>query len=144
MYSKLILASGNTPSSQKCFGKVFPNKNFDWKKIYILSRVVTINSFQRKFQYKILHNILYLNKMLFTFGKTKRPLCSFCHSYNETIYHTFLECICVIQPCNHLRLFVTNDIFLPILTPQTAIFGFINGIESNIYKITNHILLIFK
>ena len=39
---------------------------------------------------------------------------------------------------------VTNDISLPILTPQTVIFGFTNGIENNIYKITNHILLIFK
>ena len=37
-----------------------------------------------------------------------------------------------------------NDISLPILTPQTAIFGFINRIENSVYKITNHILLIFK
>ena len=65
--SVLILSSGNTPTSQKYFGKVFPNENFDWKKIYILPRVVTINSFQRNFQYKILHNILYLNKILFIF-----------------------------------------------------------------------------
>ena len=65
--SVLILSSGNTPTSQKYFGKVFPNENFDWKKIYILPRVVTINSFQRNCQYKILHNILYLNKILFIF-----------------------------------------------------------------------------
>ena len=140
----LMLSSGNTPTSQKYFGKVFPNENFDWKKIYILPRVVTINSFQRNFQYKILHNILYLNKMIFTFGKIKTPLCSFCHSYDETIKHIFLECICVKQPRNHLRLLLTNDISLPILTPQTAIFGFINGIENSVYKITIHILLIFK
>ena len=37
-----------------------------------------------------------------------------------------------------------NDISLPILTPQTASFGFINGIEKSAYKITNHILLISK
>ena len=95
IYSVFILSSGNTPTSQKYFGKVFPNENFDWKKIYILPRIVTINDFQRNFQYKILHNILYLNKILFTFGKIKTPLCSFCHSYDETIKHIFLECICV-------------------------------------------------
>ena len=82
--------------------------------------------------------------MLFTFGKTKAPLCSFYHSCDETIKHIFLECVCVKQLWNHLRLFLTNDISLPILTPQTAIFGFTNGIENNVYKITNHILLIFK
>ena len=37
-----------------------------------------------------------------------------------------------------------NDISLPILTSQTVIFGFLNGIENRVYKITNHILLIFK
>ena len=82
--------------------------------------------------------------MAFTFGKIKAPLCSFCHSYDETIKHIFLECICVKQLWNHLRLFLTNDISLPILTPQTAIFGFINGIENSVYKIINHVLLIFK
>ena len=144
IYSVLLLSSGNTPTSQKYFGKVFPNENFDWKKIYILPRVLTINSFHRNFQYKILRNMLYLNKMLFTFGKTKTPLCSFCHLYDETTKHIFLECICVKQLWNNLRLFLTNDISLRILTPQTAIFGFINGIENNVYKITNHILFIFK
>ena len=82
--------------------------------------------------------------MLFTFGKIKTPLCSFCHSYDETIKHIFLECICVKQLWNHLRLFLTNDISLPIVTRQTAIFGFTNRIENSVCKITNHILLIFR
>ena len=88
--------------------------------------------------------MLYLNKMLFTFGKIKTSLCSFCHLYDEAIKHIFLECIYVKQLWNHLRLFLTNDISLPILTPQTAIFGFVNGIENSVYKIINHIILIFK
>ena len=82
--------------------------------------------------------------MLFTFGKIKTPLRSFCGSYDETIKHIFSEFICVKQLWNHLRLFLMNDISLPILSPQTALFGFIHGIENNVYKITNHILLIFK
>ena len=82
--------------------------------------------------------------MLFTFGKIKTSLYSFCHLYDETIKHIFLECICAKQLWNHLRLFLTNDISLPILTPQTAVFGFIKVIENNVYKITNHILLIIK
>ena len=52
-----ILSSGNTPNPQKYFCEVFPNGNFDWKKIYILPGVVTINSFQRNFQYKIHQHI---------------------------------------------------------------------------------------
>ena len=70
IYSVLLLSSGNTPAFQKYFSKVYPNENVDWRKIYILPRVVTINSFQRNFQYIILHNI-YLNKMVFTLAKQK-------------------------------------------------------------------------
>ena len=55
-----------------------------------------------------------------------------------------LECIRVKKLGNHLKLFLTNDIFLPVLTPQTVLVGFINGIENNVYKTRNHILLIFK
>ena len=36
-----------------------------------------------------------------------------------------------------------NDISLPILTFR-LLFGFLNGIENRVHKITNHILLIFK
>ena len=34
IYSVLQQLSGNTPTSQKYFGKIFPNENFDRKKIY--------------------------------------------------------------------------------------------------------------
>ena len=80
--------------------------------------------------------------MLFTFRKINTAFCLFCHLYDETIKHIFLECIQKLW--NHLRLFLTNDISLPILTPQTVIFGFINRIENSVYKIRNYILLIFK
>ena len=69
--------------------------------------------------------------MLFTFSKIKTPLCSFCHLYDEAIKHIFLEWIWAKQLWNHLRLLLTNDISLPILTPQTEIFGFISGIEKH-------------
>ena len=82
--------------------------------------------------------------MLSTFGKTKTILCSFCHSYDETTKHIFLECMCLKQLWNYLRLLLTNAISLPILTPETANFGFIDGIENSVYKITNYILSIFK
>ena len=135
IYSVLLLSWGNTPTSQKYFGKVFWNENFDWKKTYILPRICTINSFQRKFQYKIRHDILYLNKMLFNFGKIKTPLCWFCHSYDEAIKYIFLECICVKQLWNHLRLFLRNDISNPILTPQTVILVLLTELKTVFIKL---------
>ena len=74
----------------------------------------------------------------------EKQLYLFCHSYDETINHIFLEYLCVKQLWNNLRFFLTNDICFPILMSQTVIFGFISGITNNVYKITNYILLIFK
>ena len=52
------------PTSQSYFENLFPNYTFDWKQIYLLPLIITTNSYQRNFQYKILHNILYLIKKL--------------------------------------------------------------------------------
>ena len=35
IYSVFLRSLGNTPTSQKYLGKIFPNENFDWMKIYI-------------------------------------------------------------------------------------------------------------
>ena len=60
------------------------------------------------------------------------------------LWNIYIQKACVKELWNHLRLFITNDISLSILTPQTPIFDSINRIENSVYKITNHILLIFK
>ena len=44
-------------------------------------------------QYKILNNVLFLNKKLHTFGVKPSPLCSFCNLYDETPYHNFMNVI---------------------------------------------------
>ena len=42
--------------------------NVDWKKIYMLPRLTTIESSLRSFQYKILNNVLFLNERLYKFN----------------------------------------------------------------------------
>ena len=114
----------NKPTSQSYFENSFLNYTFDWKQICLLLWIITINSYQRNFQYKILHNILYLNKKLYIFGKIN-SLCSICHSNDEAVANLFCECVRVSQLCSQLRIFFSTDLNLPILTPQTAIFGFL-------------------
>ena len=58
----------------------------------MLPHLITYNTYMRSFQYKILNNVLFLNKKLHTFGIKPSPLCSFCNLYNETPYHMFYEC----------------------------------------------------
>ena len=76
IYSVSISSPKNRHTSQNYFENSFPNYSFDWKQIYLLPQIITINSYQCNSQYKILHNILHLNKKLYIFGKIYSPLCS--------------------------------------------------------------------
>ena len=87
IYSIIISSKVNIPISRIYFEKKFPLYNFQWKDIYTLPRKVTINAYFRSFQYKMLNNILYLNKKLHTFGLSNTPLCSFCKKEAERISH---------------------------------------------------------
>ena len=44
LYSIQLFANFHQPNSQAYFGKVFAGHVFDWNKIYILTRIVTIDS----------------------------------------------------------------------------------------------------
>ena len=58
----------------------------------MLSSKRAIDTGTRVFQYKILNNILYLNKHLYKIKVVESPLCSLCQKENETFEHLFLDC----------------------------------------------------
>ena len=92
IYEIQVLLKFTKPTSQHYFEKHFSQSNIDWKKIYTLPRAVTVDNRIRVFQYKLLNNILFLNKMLFKFGIVSRSLCSFCNSEEETSFYIFHDC----------------------------------------------------
>ena len=141
LYKLQIILRCKKPTSQSYFENYFKTDDFDWKKIYVIPRIVTVDTKQRAFQYKILNNILYLNKMLFLFGITKNSMCSFCKTQEETIMHSFYDFIHTQLLWKKLQTYLSSHLSIPTLTPQSAIFGFID-IED--FKIVNHILIIFK
>ena len=93
LYSILITNFTNKPLSNVCFEKIFPNMQFDCRKIYILWRPIT---YLRPFQYEILNTVLFLNEKLFTFWMKNKPWCSFCNKEEDTPLHIFSECTSVI------------------------------------------------
>ena len=62
----------------------------------------------------------------------------------ETTLHVFHKCSVAKILWNQLLLFFETDLDFPDLTPQTALFGFINESDNNLNILQNHILLIFK
>ena len=143
IYSIIISSKVNMQTSRSCFEKKFPLYNFQWKDIYTLPRKVTINAYIRSFQYKILNNILYLNKKLHTFGLPNTQQCSFCKMEEEIISHLFYYCIHIQDIWNQVQIYFTDCFHFSQLTRQTAIFGF-HDIDNDTFLIQNHILLLFK
>ena len=111
--------------------------------IYRIPRIAAFETKIHIFQYKLLNNVLYLNKKLFHFGITSHSKCPFCELYDETPHHIFYECTYAQNLWNQLRLHLSEKVTLPILNPQSAIIGFTDVLDHN-YILVNHILLILK
>ena len=90
------------------------------------------------FQYKVLHNILYVKKMLFKLGKVTSLLCSFCKLHDETMMHLFYTCLIVKELWNELKPILSNNFIFLICTPQSAIFELLD-LDTNEHLILNHL-----
>ena len=143
LYVLMISNDNLLPSSQNYFNNMFTNCNLLWEQIYLLPRKVTIDSFLRCFQYKIINNTLFLNKKLFCFKIINTPFCSFCEKKEETTIHLFYECEKTCSLWSELKLYF-RQLSLPDLLPQTALFGFYEDLENKFATLNNHILLLFK
>ena len=142
-YLKLIQLLSKPPTSQVYFEKVLGFSRVEWKKVYMLPRIVTIDSSLRSFQYKILSNILYLNERLYKFNIVDSPLCSLFGAYNESIKHLFYTCMVTQRLWDRLKSWMHEVISFPIPESKTVILGLWREKTSN-YILINHIILIFK
>ena len=141
-YIILISRIQEKPRSEKTIQNTLGGCELNWSKIYGLSREVTVDTYARMFSFKLNHNILYLNKILFRMGKHETKWCSFCNINEETIIHFFAECHISRKLWKNLQTHYQNKIILPDITPQSAYVGFYEITEQ--CAIINHILLIFK
>ena len=81
--------------------------------------------------------------MLFKFGTVSRSLCSFCNTEEETPFHIFHDCTYTQNLWNQVQTYISDNLVIPCLTPQSVMFGFIYAQQEN-RVIINHLLLIFK
>ena len=93
IYSILISNIVDKPTLNIYFEKLFESITLDWSKMYLLPRLATIDTTLYSFQYKILNNVLFLNKNLYNFEITDTALCSFCKAFEETPIRVFYDCI---------------------------------------------------
>ena len=92
LYHMELLFKHNKTTSQSYHEKNFDNYNCNWKLIYRIQSIATLEIKIYIFQYKLLNNVLYLSKKLSQFGIISRSKCLFCELHDELPQHIFYEC----------------------------------------------------
>ena len=109
----------------------------------MIPQKVTIDTTLRIFQFKILNNILYLNKKISKFDLNVSPLCSLCNQHPEDILRLFCNCAKTQDLWNSFANASGENLDLPQLDPTIVFLGESN-IQGNDNVLLNHILPLFK
>ena len=75
-------------------------------------------------------------------GLSDSSQCSFCQSENETIAHLSFNCHVTSKVWSDLRVYFSSKLNIPPLTLQSAVIGFLDKCDENIFL--NNILLMYK
>ena len=109
----------------------------EWKKIFILTRSITVNTKLQEFQFKIIHRVYASSSYVYNFDKTVSKNCILCGEINN-IQHFFAECVNVRPFWLELTTWLCNTEEKDItINTMNIIFGMLK--ESN-YRINFYIL----
>ena len=139
IYGMLIHKIKEKSSSEITIQNKINDHNINWPYIYNFAWQTSIDSYSRTFQFKCLHNILFLNERLFKLKHSNTQLCSFCNLAPENMIHLFSECHITKELWRQIQTSLP-EIQLADLTPGSAFFG-LNPLDD---LLANHIHLIFR
>ena len=118
-------------------------REVDWKSLCQAVYRVTNDTYTRQFQYKIIHNYLPTNSLLFNYKLTDSNRCTFCFIHKETIKHLFCECSYSVTSykgiCQYLEKY---DVVMPSLSPTHILYGLLPVTLEN--KLENHMIILYK
>ena len=143
VYNKLLNKIRKPHTAQQTIEVVLHTTDINWPKVYMISQKVTIDTTSRIFQFKILNNILYLNKKISKFDLNVSPLCSLCNQHSEDVPHLFCNCAKIQDLWNSFASASGENLDLPQLSPTTVFLGESN-IQGNDNALLNHILPLLK
>ena len=129
------------PISQIFFRNLFEG-DLDWLFTYTMPFKVTTSSVEREFQWKLTHNILFTNSMLFRFHSplVSTDTCTFCKNVPETLIHLFVECTHIKSLWLDMHSKWSGALDLPRHpSPKQIILG-----DKSWTDLLNHIIIIYK
>ena len=102
----------------------------EWKKIFCLTKSITVNTKLQEFQFKIIHRVYASSSYVSNFDKTVSKNCILCGEINN-IQHFFAECVNVRTFWQELKIWLRNN-------EQKDISINTNNIIFGIYKESNY------
>ena len=143
IYKCSVSSNYNPPTAREYFSRKVQITCPDiCKSIYLLPRKVTVDTKIRMFQYKILNNILYLNRRLYLMKKVGSPLCSMCGMEVETLAHIIIHCKYSKKLWKDIKEKCSSQLSLPDLTEEIVYLGWLSkGPKS---QLVNFIILLYK
>ena len=141
IYRKLIIASAERPVSETKLPTIFDIQPANFKNMYRLPFLVTLETKMRAFQFKINHLIYYTNEMLFrnNRGIVESPNCTFCKEVLETQYHIFIECKHVKPLWYDIEAILDNK-----LSDTEKMLGCLSSMANKKYDVVSHITILVK
>ena len=141
VYRKLILMSAERPVSETKLLAMFPIQADNFKNMYRIPFLVTLETKMRAFQFKINHLIYYTNEMLFRNNKdiVESPNCSFCKDAIETQYHIFIECKYVKPLWSAIETVIDQK-----LNDTEKMLGCYLSMTNKKYDVVSHITILVK
>ena len=139
IYRKLNNKDIQRPTSERKLEEQYNVDNENWKNIYKLPFLVTIDSKSRAFQFKINHNIYYTNQKLNQVAIKDSSQCSFCKGQEESLRHLFIECE-FVQPIWSDLHNLMNERF----RDDEKLFGKYENINDKNYDLLSHLTIIVK
>ena len=112
-----------------------------WKKIFILSKNITVSSQLHIFQYKMIHRILPTNKWLHKCNLRENPFCINCLGEIEDLLHYFYGCPLVQTLWQNIADWLSPELDL---YPSINAANIILGICDTQMDLQNAIILLIK
>ena len=91
-YNLLIREKAKPPNIIQKLQSNFNFNSDNLKQIFKLPHSITVESYVKAFQYKVINSILYTNTKLYKIGYRTNDLCTFCDNQPESLTHLFYHC----------------------------------------------------
>lgn len=124
IYTNIVRCRKEQSKANKKYTVMFDITDEEWKIYYTMYDRLQIINKAKEMQYKILHDYVATNKLLYKMTYAASPRCNFCNLYHQDTCHLFFECMEVKNFWMSLNEWLMFEHDIPIsISLKTILFG---------------------